>query len=113
MGLFDKLFSGQHGGGHGGGHGNRSGHGRDDRGSGHNNRYPNPVPPSDSAWGRSSQSPATTLKACGACNATNDMHARFCQQCGASVAAAVCAGCNTQLAPDAKFCGQCGKPRAA
>jgi len=113
MGFLEKIFGGHHGGGHG--DRQRQGHGGSSRAHGHNDGNSNTPPSSDSAWGRSSQPlpPAATLQACGACNATNEVGARFCQQCGTSLLPITCSGCNTQLTPGMKFCGQCGKARAA
>jgi membrane protease subunit (stomatin/prohibitin family) len=33
---------------------------------------------------------------------------KFCNNCGASMAAAACPKCNTPVPPGAKFCGNCG-----
>ena len=45
------------------------------------------------------------------CGSANARDARFCQQCGAFLAAAKCSGCGAELTAGAQFCGQCGKPR--
>ncbi|PZP90615.1 MAG: zinc ribbon domain-containing protein [Variovorax paradoxus] len=38
----------------------------------------------------------------------NATGARFCQNCGVSLAPRACTQCGTNLAMNAKFCGQCG-----
>jgi len=48
---------------------------------------------------------------CGNCHAQNPAGAKFCGNCGTSLAppkAAHCTQCGTQLPPNAKFCGNCG-----
>ncbi|MBI2747006.1 MAG: zinc-ribbon domain-containing protein [Burkholderiales bacterium] len=84
MSIFDKLFGGHHGGGqgYGGGHG---------RGG-----------PPAGGWGNSGV-------ACPNCKALNAPGARFCQQCGTSLALSACTQCGTKLQPGVKFCSQCGK----
>lgn len=95
MGLFEKLLRGMTGGHHGGygGYGGK-------HGGGHRGDY-GPAYPQPSAIG------------CPRCGAANPEPARFCQQCGASLASAPCAACGAQLTAAAKFCAQCGKPRGA
>lgn len=44
---------------------------------------------------------------CPSCQHTNDTQARFCNQCGTTLAAS-CSQCSANNAPDAKFCNQCG-----
>jgi class 3 adenylate cyclase/tetratricopeptide (TPR) repeat protein len=44
---------------------------------------------------------------CSSCNADNPAENRFCEQCGA-VLAARCPKCGASLRPGAKFCGSCG-----
>lgn len=46
--------------------------------------------------------------ACPQCNASNVPGAKFCTECGGSMAAPTCAECNAQIAPGAKFCSECG-----
>ncbi|MBX3641649.1 MAG: AAA family ATPase [Rubrivivax sp.] len=48
---------------------------------------------------------------CTACGQANADDARFCGQCGQSLAAA-CAGCGAPLAPMQRFCTQCGRAAA-
>lgn len=48
---------------------------------------------------------------CHKCNETNDQDARFCKQCGASLAKSKpCPSCLELNDPDARFCDRCGKP---
>ena len=44
---------------------------------------------------------------CPSCGHHNPLEARFCLNCGASLAIC-CPACQRQLAPDARFCSQCG-----
>ncbi len=44
---------------------------------------------------------------CPTCGADNPSGAKFCNECGSSLAQ-VCASCGTSNAPGAKFCGECG-----
>jgi class 3 adenylate cyclase/tetratricopeptide (TPR) repeat protein len=46
---------------------------------------------------------------CPRCRHENPLQAKFCSECGASLAA-LCSGCGAALAADAKFCMQCGAP---
>jgi membrane protease subunit (stomatin/prohibitin family) len=50
--------------------------------------------------------PATS---CPSCQAVTAPGAKFCGNCGASLAVAACPKCSTALAPGAKFCGNCGQ----
>ena len=50
----------------------------------------------------------TSPSRCRACGHTNDADAKFCRNCGASLAAS-CPACGHANAPDAKFCDDCGK----
>jgi len=99
MGFLKKLLGNAMSGGHhggGGGRGNKHGGGYG---------YSQPVynnPAINQASGKN----------CPGCNAANLSDARFCQQCGAALAASNCSQCHSPLLPDAKFCQQCGKPRA-
>jgi len=48
---------------------------------------------------------------CPSCGTKNPDGVRFCQECGASLAAAgpkPCVKCGAQLAPGTRFCGECG-----
>ena len=45
---------------------------------------------------------------CLACKTNNLESARFCNQCGSSMAAR-CSACGQSNPPDSKFCNQCGK----
>ncbi|CAN7765966.1 zinc ribbon domain-containing protein [Pseudorhodoferax sp. LjRoot39] len=54
-------------------------------------------------------SPQAAGIACPSCRAANAASARFCQQCGASLAPVGCAGCSAPMQPGAKFCAQCGR----
>ncbi len=100
MGFLERMLGNLTGGKFGGHHGGyRSGHhgGCRHGGYGGNSGYPQ------------DGSPAIACLKCGSANAPD---ARFCRQCGASLAAARCSGCGAELAAGAKFCGQCGKPRS-
>jgi hypothetical protein len=46
---------------------------------------------------------------CPRCQHDGPSSAKFCPECGASLAP-VCAGCGTDLPADAKFCLECGQP---
>ena len=41
------------------------------------------------------------------CASDNPGHAKFCVECGSTLAAR-CASCNAELPPGAKFCAECG-----
>lgn len=48
---------------------------------------------------------------CGACNTPNAAGAKFCSNCGTTLAppkAAHCTQCGNTIAPNSKFCGNCG-----
>ncbi|MCL2513233.1 MAG: zinc ribbon domain-containing protein [Oscillospiraceae bacterium] len=48
---------------------------------------------------------------CPGCGHKNDEGVKFCQECGASLAAAgpkFCVSCGAQLAQGTRFCGECG-----
>jgi membrane protease subunit (stomatin/prohibitin family) len=48
---------------------------------------------------------------CGACNTINAAGAKFCSNCGTTLAppkAAHCTQCGSTVAPNSKFCGNCG-----
>jgi class 3 adenylate cyclase len=49
---------------------------------------------------------------CAGCQHENPAEAKFCQECGASLAAS-CASCGAELPPTAKFCHGCGQPQTA
>ncbi|HEY7397941.1 MAG TPA: adenylate/guanylate cyclase domain-containing protein [Gaiellaceae bacterium] len=49
---------------------------------------------------------------CPACGAANETDARFCNECGASLATG-CAACGVVNAPGARFCKGCGTPLTA
>ncbi len=49
---------------------------------------------------------------CAACGHANREAARFCEECGATLARA-CAACGASLRPSAKFCDACGLPAGA
>ncbi|MDV6379498.1 SPFH domain-containing protein [Sporosarcina sp. GW1-11] len=53
---------------------------------------------------------ATPTKACPHCQATIDINAKFCPECGKSAVAekATCINCDAQIPKDAKFCNVCG-----
>lgn len=57
----------------------------------------------------SSQASAQTVQ-CPKCQASNTTGAKFCQDCGSSLAARACANCQAALAANAKFCANCGTP---
>lgn len=106
MGILDRLFGGHHGGGHHGGRrqgGHHDGYRDDD--------YRQPygggtgLPPSTPPAG-------AQQVACPACQVSNPASARFCQQCGASLAPRACTQCGVALGAGAKFCAGCGKPAA-
>jgi RNA polymerase subunit RPABC4/transcription elongation factor Spt4 len=46
--------------------------------------------------------------ACPKCRAAVPAGAKFCGNCGASMAAATCPQCNAAVTPGSKFCGTCG-----
>jgi predicted amidophosphoribosyltransferase len=46
---------------------------------------------------------------CPRCQHENRPGAKFCEECGASLARA-CSSCGADLSPTAKFCSECGKP---
>ena len=46
---------------------------------------------------------------CSRCQTSNRPDAKFCNQCGTSLASA-CPDCGTELPPDAQFCNACGRP---
>ena len=94
--MLGNLIGGHHGGYRGGHHGG-SRHG----GFGGDPGYPQGTGP----VGGNAGNP------CPKCGSANANDARFCRQCGASLAAAECSGCGAELAADARFCGQCGKLR--
>ncbi len=52
------------------------------------------------------------MSACAACGHENRPQARFCDGCGARIAAS-CAACGTELRPGARFCDGCGTAVAA
>lgn len=97
MGFLKRLLGGAIGGHHGGGR----------QGGGHHGSsyWPNPNDDNQTANNRSE------AFSCPNCKAGNLYNAKFCQQCGTSLAPLVCTQCNTSLLPDAKFCPQCGKAR--
>lgn len=49
-------------------------------------------------------------KKCPGCGAACDNGAKFCPQCGASLAEKFCSNCGTKLGVTDKFCSHCGKP---
>src|SRR5262245_56746616 len=51
---------------------------------------------------------------CSACGAANPEDARFCGECGASLARpATCPRCAAPTRPEQRFCNACGAPLAA
>jgi len=52
---------------------------------------------------------AQAARACGACGADNATDARFCNQCGARLAAPATCACGAANAAGARFCQRCGK----
>ena len=46
---------------------------------------------------------------CLSCGHENRPGAKFCEECGANLAA-VCSDCGAELSPAAKFCSECGRP---
>lgn len=97
MGIFEKIRRGIAGGHHSGARSGRDG--------GYGNTGPYPASYSPQAG------PQPGL-VCAGCGSANVRSARFCQQCGATLAAGKCGGCGIELAAGARFCPQCGKPRA-
>ncbi|MBX9794123.1 MAG: zinc ribbon domain-containing protein [Burkholderiaceae bacterium] len=95
MGILDRLLGGHRGGGHHGGGHHGGGYGAPPAG-GYGN--PSPAPP-----------PVVNGVSCPSCRSINSPGARFCQQCGTSMAPAACAQCGTTLQAGARFCAQCGK----
>jgi membrane protease subunit (stomatin/prohibitin family) len=60
--------------------------------------------------------PATATETCPKCGAAHALGARFCANCGASLATAGpthCAQCGAEVAAGAKFCASCGATVAA
>src|SRR5215510_7938037 len=49
---------------------------------------------------------------CPKCQAENRAGAKFCEDCGASLAIP-CRACGAELTPGKKFCGSCGAPTSA
>src|SRR5262244_3474905 len=49
---------------------------------------------------------------CPRCQAENRAGAKFCEDCGASLAIP-CRACGAELTPGKKFCGSCGAPTSA
>jgi hypothetical protein len=83
-----------------------------------------PIAPGPGSAGRSVDSPRppgvelATLYVrgcsmrCAGCQHENPAQAKFCQECGASLAVS-CASCGAELPPTAKFCHGCGQPQSA
>ncbi|MBN9428733.1 MAG: zinc ribbon domain-containing protein [Burkholderiales bacterium] len=92
MSFLERLFGGNHhrGGGHGSGH-----HGGYRHAGSYEERAASPGP--------------MTELICQGCGATSGPGARFCSQCGGSLAQTQCSGCRAQLQAGAKFCPRCGK----
>lgn len=106
MGLFDGMF-GHHGGGHHNTH-HEDSHHRPQQYSGNcAPGYPQAPVPQAQPQAQPAMAPLRVI-ACPACNTTHTADARFCQQCGTSLAPKTCKQCNTQLAAGARFCAQCG-----
>lgn len=88
-----------------GGHGNKHG----GYGSGkHGQRYGYSEPTQSNPVNSVAGNPGKT---CPTCRVNNLSDAKFCQQCGTSLAPVECSQCRTVLLADAKFCPQCGKAR--
>ncbi len=101
MGFLERMLGNLMRGGFGGHHGGyRGGH---HGGSKHGGYGAYPGYPQDSSPGGGNLCPK--------CSSANARDARFCRQCGASLAAAKCSGCGAELPAGAQFCGQCGKAR--
>src|SRR5437899_10940028 len=49
---------------------------------------------------------------CSRCQHENRPHAKFCEECGASLSRA-CSSCGAELPTMARFCPECGKPIVA
>lgn len=98
MGILDLLFGGHHR-NKGGHHGSRGHHGE---------RYSREAYRND-CGNATSDSKLNNGTACSKCNSINPENAKFCLQCGSSLATN-CKQCNSPLAVGIKFCGQCGKP---
>lgn len=49
---------------------------------------------------------------CSSCGVQVSSGAKFCPQCGATLAPGSCAACGAALAAGAKFCAQCGQPQS-
>lgn len=93
--IIQLLMSGRHGGyGRMGGRHGGSKHG----GYG---SFPAGYPPLPGAAARTG--------VCPKCGTPNPASARFCAECGASLAGGPCSACGAELEPGAKFCGRCGK----
>lgn len=98
MGLFKDLLGmamGHHGNGGGGYYNKRGRYQRNDFPLDYDNQPSN-----------------TATIACFKCQASHDVNARFCQQCGTSLVGTECTGCGAKLTATTKFCSQCGKSTA-
>jgi class 3 adenylate cyclase len=51
------------------------------------------------------------MTACSSCSSEQPEGARFCNSCGAAMAAPVCSSCGQQLVPGSRFCNSCGAPQ--
>lgn len=104
-------WKGLHGGGHDkrggnddGGHGKRERHGGHDS-WGNNGHHGD----SQRAYDDAPRSVAADGVSCSGCRTLNLRQAKFCQQCGTSIAPMSCGQCAAPLQGGARFCHQCGK----
>ncbi len=52
--------------------------------------------------------PSARVQVCRICRTVNELSARFCIECGASLKTSTCAGCGAENPASARFCAQCG-----
>lgn len=98
--IIQLFMSGRHGGYGGGG---MVGHHGGSKHGGYGNS-PAGYPPAPAPG----QSATTRTDLCSKCGIPNPASARFCAECGASLAGGPCSGCGVELESGAKFCGRCG-----
>ncbi len=60
--------------------------------------------------GRSAGRTPSTGSPCGSCGTANAPEARYCKECGVSLASRRCEHCGDTAPPDARFCDSCGEP---
>lgn len=68
------------------------------------------APPPQTSPAQPAGAQASQTVQCAKCQASNAAGAKFCQDCGASLAARQCPNCQAALTANAKFCSSCGTP---